>query len=400
MDATAVSAQLTGARGLEARDFGRVCDEVSAALVNAGTPPSFEIHSSDFDTDPFFVCADRYWRQRFQSHPSIRTAAECARWITGHVVAECRSAVVEQWSLGFAFINRGSIESTVQLTEVVQEIAGLGEASSDVAFFVALYHAGKLRAGHCFDELHSFLQSSPLAMAAGPHRQRPLFVALQSFAAFGSRALTIEHATDLFHQAWSSTRRTRRVVDICLHGLAFAVPFEAQAEMLRMHAEEAVAAYPHDHMFHFRFATGLHMCGLHDAALRSVDTALVLLTGSASFSHDVMQQLYLAKREAIQEGHLRAQRDAEYLRRWEQQEAANVKLEQTMQMSSIRAVELVAVFTAAIAFAVGSLQVTLTGTMSLRDRLWLLAAQGAGLAVFALLIVGGTWLITRVRHRR
>lgn len=71
-----------------------------------------------------------------------------------------------------------------------------------------------------------------------------------------------------------------------------------------------------------------------------------------------------------------------------------------MQSSAIRAVELVAIFTAAIAFAVGSLQITLNGTLALRDRIWLLVLLGAGLALFALLIIGGTWLITRThRHR-
>ncbi|MCA6093251.1 hypothetical protein LE181_13900 [Streptomyces sp. SCA3-4] len=97
---------------------------------------------------------------------------------------------------------------------------------------------------------------------------------------------------------------------------------------------------------------------------------------------------------------MRAAREAEHEGRWRRQDAANVDLERAMHRSSIRAVELVAVFTSAIAFAVGSLQVTLSGTLKLRERLWLLTALGAGLAVFALLIVGGTWLITRSRSRR
>ncbi|MCT9110436.1 hypothetical protein N4G69_33420 [Streptomyces mirabilis] len=104
-------------------------------------------------------------------------------------------------------------------------------------------------------------------------------------------------------------------------------------------------------MFHARLATGLHLCG-------------------------------------------------EQQRRWEQQAAANAQLERSLHTSSVRAVEVVAVFTAAIAFAVGSLQVTLTGKLPLSDRLWLLTAQGAGLALFALLIVGGTWLITRSHHQQ
>lgn len=187
-------------------------------------------------------------------------------------------------------------------------------------------------------------------------------------------------------------------MDICLNGVAFAPPFEGQGELLRDYAEEAVEAYPGDHMFHARLAAGLHMCGRHDAALESIDTALALLAASATASLGVLQNQYLTKRDAIQEGRLRAERDAEQLQRWEQQAAANAQLERSLHTSSVRAVEVVAVFTAAIAFAVGSLQVTLTGKLPLSDRLWLLAAQGVGLAVFALLIVGGTWLITRSHH--
>ena len=52
--------------------------------------------------------------------------------------------------------------------------------------------------------------------------------------------------------------------------------------------------------------------------------------------------------------------------------------------------ELVSLFTATTAFAVGSLQVTLNGTLSLTDRLWLIAALDTGLALFALFAIGGT----------
>lgn len=95
------------------------------------------------------------------------------------------------------------------------------------------------------------------------------------------------------------------------------------------------------------------------------------------------------------EGRLRAQWSAEQRGRWEAQERANAAIQSTLQSSTVRAVELVAIFTAAIAFAVGSLQVTLNGNLHLRDRIWLVVALGVGLAAFALLTIGGTWFITR-----
>ncbi|GGZ12919.1 hypothetical protein [Streptomyces poonensis] len=306
--------------------------------------------------------------------------------------------VAEQWGLGNGFLNRGSVEPAADLTAAAVEV-GPGVTGERIAFLLTLFHAGKLRANFCFDELHAFLLSSPLAVAAGRFREDPVFLALQSFAAFGSRALTVAYATELLERAWSAPGRTRHTVDVCLNGLAFAAPFEGQGELLRRHAEEAVEAYPRDHMFQARLATALHMCGRHDEALERIDTALTLLAASPTASLGVLQDQYLTRRDAIQEGRLRALRDAEQQRRWEKQADANVRLERSLHTSSVRVVEVVAVFTAAIAFAVGSLQVTLTGTLSLGDRLWLLAAQGVGLALFALLIVGGTWLITRSRRQ-
>ncbi|MEW2396607.1 hypothetical protein [Streptomyces sp. NPDC046862] len=397
MDTATVIARLDEARGADSRTRDRVCDEVAAEFLAAGTPPFIEVRSADLRTDPYLMCADRYWRGRFQEQPTARTALECARWMSDHVNDESWEAVAEQWALGNGFLNRDNLESPDQLAEVMGE-TGTGAAVERFAFFLTLFHAGKLRANFCFDELHAFLAYSPSSAAAGSLRGEPVFVALQSFAAFGSRTLTAAYASELLEQAWSAADRTRHTVDICLNGVAFAPPFAGQGELLRDYAEEAVEAHPGDHMFHARLAAGLHMCGRHDAALESIDTALALLAASATASLSVLQNQYLTKRDAIQEGRLRAERDAEQLHRWEQQAAANAQLERSLHTSSVRAVEVVAVFTAAIAFAVGSLQVTLTGKLPLSDRLWLLAAQGVGLAVFALLIVGGTWLITRSHH--
>jgi hypothetical protein len=79
--------------------------------------------------------------------------------------------------------------------------------------------------------------------------------------------------------------------------------------------------------------------------------------------------------------------------------ADNAALRQTVQTSTTRTIEVVALFIAAIAFAVGSLQVTLVGTLSLKDRAILLGIFGVGLLLFAVVIVGATWTITRVRKR-
>ncbi|WP_189490987.1 hypothetical protein [Streptomyces antnestii] len=401
MDAASVSATLDTASAADSRALDRICEEAAEALVREGVVPPFDVTSADFAGDARLICADRYWRLRFLARPDVRTAALCARWIGSHVARDVREAVVERWALGYAFVTRDTVESVGELSEATEDIVGRDTASGDLAHFAVLYHAGKLRSNFCFDELRQFLESSLLALACGSHREEPLFVALRSFAAFGSREVTAEHATALLDTAWTSPRRTRYVVDICLNGLQFAAPFEGRGELLRDRATEAVRDHPGDHMFLFRLASGRYMCGEYDAALGSVDEALRRLPATGSrVSHKLLQEQYLAMRNAIQDGLLRAHRDAEQQRRWADQESANRSIEETMRSSTVRAVELVAVFTAAIAFSVGSLQVTLTGTMPLRDRLWLVAAQGAGLAVFALLVVGGTWWLTRPRRRR
>ncbi|MGV9881069.1 hypothetical protein [Streptomyces sp. NPDC003006] len=394
-----IRVRLAAAVGADAADLGRIAEEAALQLHDVGQEPDFEVRSADFATDPYFVCADRYWRRRFAVSPSSDTALACARWIAVHTTAECRSAVREQWTLGNGFINRSHMETREQLDEAARGIAGVPEAA-DLALTLLLYHAGKLRANFAVDDLNNVLTTSALAIKASPHRDEPVVLALRSFAAFGSRTLTTEHARDLLDRAWAARHRSRHVMDVCLNGLAFSVPFDGQGELLRRLAREAVDAHPDNHMFRFRLATAHHLCADHDEALSHVDAALALLAHHGAFSRELLLEQYLVKRDAIQEARLRAARDAEHEARWRRQDAANADLERAMHRSSVRAVELVAVFTSAIAFAVGSLQVTLSGTLQLRERLWLLIALGTGLTVFALVIVGGTWLITRGRSRR
>lgn len=383
----------------DSRELDRVCEQVAEALLAAGTEPTFTVGSADFDADPFLIAADRYWFGRFKALPSVRTAAECARWLTEHVGSAHRTAIEQKWSLGYAFVTKDSVESQQELAETTEAIVGSDDNTGDLAYFATLYHAGKLRSNFWFDELYQFLESSLLALAAGRHRREPLFVALTAFGAFGSRAITEERAKELFHRAWNSPDRTRHVTDVCVNAVSAAAPFDDQGDMLRTHAQTAVDEHPSDHIFHFRLATGQHMCGAHDLALTSIDQALRLLpaTGSRG-SHKLLQEQYLAKRDAIQEGRLRAIWAADQQRRWDAQEDANTDLQQSLATSGVRAIELVTVFTAAIAFAVGSLQITLSGNLGLAERLWMLAALGGGLLLFAGTIVGGTWLIVRRRR--
>ena len=400
MDVASINARLGRAAAADSRELDRVCETVAAELIDANTEPPFPIPSADFTIDPWLICADRYWRRRFLAEPTVEVAARCARWLLDHAEALIRPAIIEKWALGYAFITRDNVESRHDLTLATGRIVETYQGSVDICSFATLYHAGKLRADFAFDELHQFLESSLLAVAAGSHRDDPLFTSLRGFAALGTRTITTDYALELLDEAWNSAPRSRAVVDVCLHALWAAPPFPGQGEQLRRRAAEGVAEHPGDHLFEFRLASGQRMCGQYTEALVSIDAALRLLpTIGSRISHFLLQEQYLRERELIQEGLHRAALASEQNTRWRDQEAANRDLRRTLETSAVRAVELVAVFTAAIAFAVGSLQVTLTGALSFGARALLLAILGGGLLLFALLIIAGTWIITGRHHR-
>src|SRR5215203_4291832 len=89
--------QLAQARTADSRERDRICDEAASTLLAAGELPDFEVRTADLDADPYFLCADRYWRSRFQGQPTVSMALECARWMTTHVTEESWGAVAEQW---------------------------------------------------------------------------------------------------------------------------------------------------------------------------------------------------------------------------------------------------------------------------------------------------------------
>ncbi|CAO5153172.1 Tetratricopeptide repeat protein [Frankia sp. AiPs1] len=399
MDVASINARLGQAASVDSRELDRVCEQVAAELIDADLEPPFRIPSADFVTDAWLICADRYWRRRFLREPTVEVAARCARWLHDHTEPQVRPDIIEKWTLGYAFITKGTVESRHDLTLATGRIVEAARGSADLCYFATLYHAGKLRANFSFDELRQFLESSLLAVAAGQHRDDPLFTSLRAFGAFGSRTITTGHALELLDSAWGANPRSRAVVDVCLHALAAAPRFPGRGEKLRQHAVDAVEEFPQDHLFRFRLASGQRMCGDYTEALDSIDNALRLLPAIGTrISHELLQEQYLRERDVIEKGLDLAELAASQQTRWRTQEAANRELRRTLQTSAVRAVELVTVFTAAVAFVVGSLPITLTGNLGFRDRALLLAILGGGLLLFAFVIIAGTWIITGRYH--
>lgn len=401
MEGNSLTARLSRIDSEDSRELDRVCEEVAGSLMAAGTPPPFRLTSADFATDPFLICADRYWRLRFLELPSVRTAAECARWLYEHAEETDESGlpvrveIEEKWSLGYGFITRNTVESPAEIAAACAEIIGSGE----IAYFATLYHAGKLRGNFQFDALHGFLEASLLAQAAGPHRNSPLFTSLRAFAAYGSRRLTAEHAADLLDHAWYSPHRTRHTVDLCLHALAAATPFDGQGPLLRDRAHEATTEWADDHLFMYRLAHGLRLCGEYDAALEAIDLALALLpaTGTRN-SHQLLQDDYLGHRERILEGSTRAAEEAAHQARWERQDTKYREVEARLNSSTSHLITMITVFLAAIAFIISTVQLTYGGELPLGDRMLLILGQGGVMLAFSALLIFGTHTLLRYRQ--
>lgn len=398
------------------RTFERACRRIALRYINGREEPQFNIESSDFNHDSFLICADYYWKYRFHLEPTLVTAVECASWMAKHVATEFYDRIRDKWAIGFGFVNRDSVESASEVNRVAHAVIADDDDDGRSAFFATLFHAEKLCANHAVGELDLFLEQSPLASAAGPHRESVLFRAFRTYVAFCSHRFSHEHACALFGGIWNSSYRSLAATDVVLHGLAMSHDFDGRRELLRTHASEAVAEYPDEHIFYYRLATGQWLCGDHESALGAIDAALGLLSvHGGRISHELLQGQYLARREAIEVGREQDRRARAERARAEQERSRAVEQDRTLSeqtkhevgqiAESVRGsvlwtVQVMAVFAAVIGIAVGSLSVGLNGSRSFSESLWLVAALDGGLAIFALLTVGGNLVIMRWLSKR
>ncbi|MQY23230.1 protein-tyrosine phosphatase family protein [Nocardia macrotermitis] len=402
-----------GSRSLD-RDCARLAEQYFAERVE----PQFTIWSADFDSDPSFILADRYWNLRFREEPTLHTAVECAGWLSEHAELVVAEPVREKWAMGYGFITRDSIDSAEEIADATADIIA-GNPGGDRAYFAVLYQAAKLRSNHSFDELLEFLESSPLSVSIRrTFWDAVLFRALRAFAAFGAERTSSEYACGLAEKVWSSPDRTRESVDVVLNGLAVGKDFDRRGELLRTWSAEAVSLFPDDHMFLFRLAIGQRLCGDYADARISIGRAQKKLPKTGwRISHNLLQEQFEAEQRLI-ESQQAITRQMQTAREEMQQFMVNMtalvqesekridttigRHEQKMQdladstqRGHTRAIEVVAFFAAVIAFAVGALDITLKGTESLSERSWLMAELGGGLLLFGVVIGAAMWLITR-----
>jgi len=396
----------------------RECDVLAHGYIAENVEPQFTVRSAEFDSDPWFILADRYWNLRLTKEPTLQIAVLCAGWLNEHVEAEYREAVREKWTMGYGFITRGTVESTEEIEAAAPDIIA-SDPDGSHAYFAVLYHAAKLRADRSFDELLDFLKQSRLSDSIKKaYWDKTLFIALQAYGALGSEQTSVAYARRLADKAWNSPHRTRETIDVVLNGLTVGGDFDGRGELLRTRAAEAVAAFPDDHIFLFRLATGRRLCGDYDVALDSIRQAITKLPKSGwRISHELLQEQYMAEeRLIISEQTIARQmhsaREAQERYTWQltgiieqhKQDMAALISSHEQQMKGladsarrghVRSIEMIALFVATIAFAVGTLNISLNGTLALVARLWMIAELGGGLLLFAFVIVGGTWVITR-----
>lgn len=164
---------------------------------------------------------------------------------------------------------------------------------------------------------------------------------------------------------------------------------------MRARAEDAVAAYPDDHTFRFRLATGQRRCARFAEAVDSLDAALRLLSAARLWDSPFRQQ-YLRDREVsldLMRGYARTatrQQDAES--RDEDIQQVRDRLQDPSMM--IRLVGLVAALAVAITvFAAGVAETD--PTASVRTRLGQEVALGASLLLLALMVTTATRFVGR-----
>lgn len=277
------------------------CDVVARRYLAEGIEPAFLVDRSDFG-DTKLLTADRYWRLRLVEKPTVVTAIENARWLYSHVAHDAQESLVCRWALGYGFVTRDVIESEAELDAAADDYA---EADPRVLAYACVYHAGKLRAGFRFDELHVLLTESLLARRAGSAlRDTLLFEALCAFADFGRRG-HITTALAGFERVWASPQRTPAITDLLLNGLGVSVPFDGKGQLLIARAHEAITCDPGSHGLYYLLSQGYSLCGQHAVALEAIDTAITLLpaTGWRS-SFSMLSEQYAARRIAIQDASL------------------------------------------------------------------------------------------------
>src|SRR5699024_3760651 len=316
---------------------------------------------------------------------------------------------------GYAFITRGVIESDPRLDTV--RTAGDPDL---VAYFVASYQSMKLKFAFRFTDQVRFIDTvnnSPGMSAA--QREDPFWIAQEAAARFGDDRSDKDHAESLLIEAWKGAADSHHVADVCVSAVRYARRIKDQGRLLTHYADAALEVYPDDHIFLAASAAGHHMTaelgarpadGEHASAgtdanpdlvlaLARIDEALTKLPAMGErTSYELFQQQYMAKREAIVDSTIhhdriaardrqveqeRKKRDADLKAQQERLEDEIARVEEAMdkaddqnRANQVRSVELVAVFSAVIAFAVGALQVTTAGNLPTGDRAWLLTLWG------------------------
>jgi hypothetical protein len=219
----------------------------------------------------------------------------------------------------------------------------------------------------------------------------------------------IPQALELNDLAWNDTSQIDSVGairDICLHGLWVGNLIPNQGELLLRRCDEYVeeahrfGLRPDNAIVLFRRAGAQRMLALFEESIETIDELLNGLSGSSEFIRTFSEQI-IRERELAQLGltfeKLRSDVDGAAVRLAEAEGKLNqseARLGEIEHQGLTRNVQIISIFTAAVAFAVGVAGITTKSGNAPLSAVLISVSLGVGLLGFVFLI----FLVTRTRE--
>lgn len=308
---------------------------------------------------------------------SSEWALELGQWTVRHGLSQ---DVLEDWTILIGFKARGFIEPLATVRAVLQrEPPGLGCTS------VELFHLAKLSSMFKYRSMQQFLA----IRATGQDNLLHEAYDIQCQLALGGG----EAEVPAFLRLWESTERVS-VRNILLAGLFSATGMapERQGQLLIDQCFAYLDQRPADHVAHYRLARAYRLVGQFHLGLRSIDRALELNTAnqwagpSELFAEQYHVERILLSIAEANENSLDALRvRAAHL------EGLEERLDSRLHQSVVRATEIVALFSAVVAFVFSGVSLA-SDNDTILNKLALLTGIGV-------ILIGFLWLVHIVIHR-
>ncbi len=228
---------------------------------------------------------------------------------------------------------------------------------SSELFLVGLY-LNRCRFMFQFDEVQIILDYLDESW-----HSHPFVEAARAFAAFGSKDGRDNEATISVQSAWQRCRNSDLLMpvrELCLQALDVADGNSTQAAVLLeycdRHERDSLrygGSATTRSILQYRRARALRVLGRPAEALEAIDAALSLLSGDNEFVRIFAEQC-LRERDFVRFAAIMSTAQSEIRAATESVARQELKIESTIERSTIRSTEVLALFSSAVAFAVGA----------------------------------------------